>query len=405
MLIERQKRMSRVRFKHPIRVVTLEGQPRVIRTLTANVSRKGLFLRMPEPLPMGTKVALSLEAGGRAFALAQAEVVWGRAQPSQMPGRFPGCGVRFTEFMHPRAEELVQYLVRNLDQGKPLMLAPPERRWMRWMPHAAVGALIACAALAMFVLWTPSAPEPLDEEAPTASLQLGTISLSPGGGRGEPSDAPVASVQAEPIALTVPADALAAKPEPVAAEPEPIIAKPEAVASKPEPVVANPEPIAAKPEPVVANPEPIAAKPESVPAKPAPVAVTKPEPATRSKPEPPAKANSPKVTTAGQKGTVPLPSGAAASLKWTLTGSELRLAPELSSGAQVTKAFLLTSPARAVFDLSGAAPSKSHQVAAAPPYSSAVRLGKPGSGTRIVIDLDSAPKSSRQDGDALVLSF
>ena len=377
MLIERQKRMSRVRFKHPIRVVTLEGQPRVIRTLTANVSRKGLFLRMPEPLPMGTKVALSLEAGGRAFALAQAEVVWGRAQPSQMPGRFPGCGVRFTEFMHPRAEELVQYLVRNLDQGKPLMLAPPERRWMRWMPHAAVGALIACAALAMFVLWTPSAPEPLDEEAPTASLQLGTISLSPGGGRGEPSDAPVASVKAEPIALTVPADALAAKPEPVAA----------------------------KPEPVVANPEPIAAKPESVPAKPAPVAVTKPEPATRSKPEPPAKANSPKVTTAGQKGTVPLPSGAAASLKWTLTGSELRLAPELSSGAQVTKAFLLTSPARAVFDLSGAAPSKSHQVAAAPPYSSAVRLGKPGSGTRIVIDLDSAPKSSRQDGDALVLSF
>ena len=95
-LIERQKRMSRVRFKHPIRVVTLEGQPRVIRTLTANVSRKGLFLRMPEPLPLGTKVALSLEAGGRALALAQAEVVWGRVQPSQMPGRFPGCGVRFT---------------------------------------------------------------------------------------------------------------------------------------------------------------------------------------------------------------------------------------------------------------------------------------------------------------------
>ena len=90
MLIERQKRLSRVRFKHPIRVVTLEGQPRVIRTLTANVSRKGLFLRMPEPLPLGTKVALSLEAGGRALALAQAEVVWGRVQESQLPGRFPG---------------------------------------------------------------------------------------------------------------------------------------------------------------------------------------------------------------------------------------------------------------------------------------------------------------------------
>ncbi len=58
-----------------------------------------------------------------------------------------------------------------------------------------------------------------------------------------------------------------------------------------------------------------------------------------------------------------------------------------------------------MFDVSGAAPSKSHQVAAAPPYSTAVRLGKPGSGTRIVVDLDGAPKRSRQDGDALVLSF
>ncbi len=93
-LIERQKRVSRVRFRHPIRVVTLEGQPRVIRTLTANVSPHGLFLRMPEPLPLGTRVALSLEAGGRALALAQAEVVWGRVNESQLPGRFPGCAGR-----------------------------------------------------------------------------------------------------------------------------------------------------------------------------------------------------------------------------------------------------------------------------------------------------------------------
>ena len=401
-LIERQKRMSRVRFKHPIRVVTLEGQPRVIRTLTANVSRKGLFLRMPEPLPLGTKVALSLEAGGRALALAQAEVVWGRVQPSQMPGRFPGCGVRFTEFMHPRAEELVHYLVHNLDRGKPLMLAPPERRWLRWLPHAAVAALSACAALAALILWTPAAPEPLEEDGPTASLELGTISLSPLGERvGERGEPPVAVPTPEPIAAVV------MKPEAVVVTTP--VSPVEAVAiAKPEPV---PEAAAVtKTEAVVAANAPPAAVAKSEPdAKPEPVAkaivkeqaraATKPEPARTTAITKPAK------LAPAQQGTVSLPSGAAASLKWTLTGNELRLAPELSSGAQVTKAFLLTGPARAVFDLSGAAPSKSHQVAAAPPYSSSVRLGKPGSGTRIVIDLDSAPKRSRQDGDALVLSF
>ena len=432
MLIERQKRMSRVRFKHPIRVVTLEGQPRVIRTLTANVSRQGLFLRMPEPLPMGTRVALSLEAGGRALALAQAEVVWGRAQPSQLPGRFPGCGVRFTEFMHPRAEELVQYLVHNLDRGKPLMLAPPERKWVRWLPRVGLGALVACAALAAFVLWTPSEPEPLDDEPSAVTLELGTISLSPPGERGDPPataqaaepgaarepEAPTPSnlepVSAEPAPEPEPVakqEPVAAKsepvvakleqpvveePEPVVAKPEPVIAKPESVAAKPEPVAAQPEPVAAKQEPAVAKPQPVAAKTEIVSAKPE-RAVTKSEPVVAKPSKRPASPS--------QQGTIPLPSGAAASLTWTLTGTELRLVPELAAGAQVTKAFLLTGPARAVFDVSGAAPSKSHQVAATPPYSTAVRLGKPGSGTRIVVDLDGAPKRSRQDGDALVLSF
>jgi hypothetical protein len=136
---------------------------------------------------------------------------------------------------------------------------------------------------------------------------------------------------------------------------------------------------------------------QPAPAKGQPIATAKLTPPSPKKAAGPAKDV--------QRGTLKLPSGAATSLAWTLAGAELRLSPELSGGAQVTHAFVLTGPPRAVFDLSGAAPLKSHVVPASPPYATAVRLGKQGAGTRIVVDLDSAPKRVSQDGAALVLAF
>jgi len=96
-----------------------------------------------------------------------------------------------------------------------------------------------------------------------------------------------------------------------------------------------------------------------------------------------------------------LPAGAAARLSWSLKGDALRLSPDGS----VTRAFLLANPARAVFDLDGRSPDRSHQLAAKLPHAKGVRLGKQGKGTRIVVDLDEAPRSSSQDGAALVLVF
>ncbi len=335
-LIERQKRMSRVRFQHPIRVVTLDGQPRVIRTLTANVSRDGLFLRMPEPLPPGMKVALSLEAGGRALALAQAEVVWGEPEENELTERFSGCGVRFTEFMHPRAEELVQYLVRNLDQGKPLMLAPPERRWARWLPYAGLGGLLACAALAALLLWAPTEPEPEEAVPPALEMIAGTPTVHPVPRAGEPS-----------------LDSARDERGPVQVAP--------------------------------------AAPVQVAPA--APVQVAPPAPASA------------RAERGADQGNIKLPSGAALALKWKLSGNELRLSPELVGAARVTRAFVLSDPSRAVFDVSGDSPPRSLLVSATPPHSTGVRLGKQAAGTRIVVDLDGPPKRSTQDGASLVLSF
>ena len=60
---------------------------------------------------------------------------------------------------------------------------------------------------------------------------------------------------------------------------------------------------------------------------------------------------------------------------------------------------------RAVFDLTGGPEGRSLTAPAAPPFASTVRIGKQPAGTRIVVDLDDAPKRTKQLGEALVLGF
>lgn len=290
LLLEKNSRLSRTRFRYPIRVVTLEGEPKVIHALTGNVSTTGLFVRMDELLPSGTKVALSLEAGGRALALAQAEVMW--ASPHG-PGRSPGCGVRFTEFLHPRAQELVDYLVKNLDRGKPLVLPRPPRSWMPGLLAAGLAVLVGGGVWMM---------------RPSNAVVV--------------VEAPVHEVAAAPVAVVAPA----------------------------------------------------------------PVVVEEPAEEVFG-------------------GVVGLPSGTAPRLAWTLVGNELRLTPDLPGRSKVSRAFIMTGPPRAIFDLRGPRPKRSHTVPVSVPYATGIRVGAQVRGTRIVIQLARVPKTSKQDGGALVLSF
>src|SRR5581483_8192738 len=149
------QRSHRVRFKRAVRVVPLvEGPPRAFRVLSGNLSKQGMFLAMPEPFQEGTRVALSLEAGGRVLPFAQGEVVWRYlADAVHKPGapQASGFGVRFTNFLHPRAHELVGFLVDNLDTGRPLAL-PKARRWKRvalWT--AGIAASVMLAAFGVFL--------------------------------------------------------------------------------------------------------------------------------------------------------------------------------------------------------------------------------------------------------------
>ncbi len=343
-------RSHRVRFKKAVRVVPLvDGPPRAFRVLSGNLSKQGMFLAMPEPLAEGTKVALSLEAGGRVLPFAQAEVMWrsvgegdGTVQPGKGAAGGAGFGVRFTNFLHPRAHELVEYLVSNLDTGRPLAL-PPKKRWKKvakWGGGLAASLALAGLGVILARQISVAPPEPMEHAEPVAAV--------------EPAPEAPAPAEAAPDAPA----AVAAAPEPVAApEPEPAIQH----------------------EPVPQEPVLAAAQPEAVARPAAPLAST---------------------------GLLPLPKCGASSLRWQQRDNKVALEVAPASGAKFAAAFRMKSPERLVIDLDGAAPKRSHVVKSTDiPNVVSLRIGKRKTGgTRLVLDLKK-PAALKVDGSRIELSY
>lgn len=373
-----------MRFKHPVRVTTVEGEARAWRTLSANLSRDGLFVRMPQPLEPGTRVAISLEANGQVLPFMQGEVRWCRYQPSEHDGRYQGIGVRFTDALHPRAQELIEYLVDALDTGKPLVVAPRGRR--RW-PLVAAGVALAASlagALAWFGLETPAPVLPSPSEG---AGSLAVLSAAP-----QAHDAIVAMVSP----ATDPASDVDEATEPEA------MPMNEAPAAE----VAPPKIADAAPEPVPTDaPRPA---PETLPSARAELAAPSaptPEVAPHQ-PAAPAPSPAPTARVASPEGQVALPSGAARSVRWSASPHGLELRPELRGDAQVARVFSLSNPPRVVFDIVGAAPKSSHTATAQREGAvSRVRIGKQGARTRVVVDLSTEPHRVLAAGDHAIVQF
>jgi hypothetical protein len=113
MPLETVSRSPRVPFARTVRVTPLDSSGSAARLLAGNLSREGMFVLSRDPLPSGAKVTLSLEAQGQAFPFVEGEVVWSRPS-SEGPGAAPGFGLRFTNFLHPRAHLLVEHLISSL---------------------------------------------------------------------------------------------------------------------------------------------------------------------------------------------------------------------------------------------------------------------------------------------------
>ena len=309
--------------------------------LASNLSKEGMFLRMPTPFDAGTKVALSLEAGGRVLPFAQAEVVWRDLDEAKSPGRAAGFGVRFTGFLHPRAHELVDYLVTNLETGKPLNAPVAASAWRKRLVWIAaglaaviIGGVLTTAAFRFFR--TPAGAVVAAVEAPAAEAVVVV--------------APV--VDAAPVLEVAPAMEYPLVEPPIEAEAAVADVAIEAKVEAPRKAAPAPEGLS---EAVLVEP----AKPELQ--------------------------------------TVKIPSGSVRSISAKVEGDRLSLSLTLASGASITNAFTLRNPERLAIDVRGPAPKLSHVVKGTGVVQK-VRIGKLPRGTRVVLDL------ARSTGTPVVVS-
>lgn len=356
-----------MRFKRPVRVVPLEeGPPRAFRVIAGNLSRRGMFLQMPQPFAEGTQLALSLEAGGRVLPFAQAEVVWREYGQAPITS---GAGVRFTSFLHPRAHELVQYLVEHLDRGLPLP-SPKPRRFKRLMLGLmfVVALVVGGSLMAAVLKLVRQASEP-------------ELVVPP------PEARPVA---AELAPAQVGDEVPAAPPQP----PPPSLVEAKAPATEPPSTVAEPTVAAAAPAPPEAPPR-SAEGSSPVPAS-APPAAQMAEPTS-----------APKPAVADAQGSLSLPKSGVSAVRWSRRAGVLTLELATKPGAVVGNVFLLRGPSRLVIDLTGPAPAKSHLVPVqAVPHVKGMRLGRQAkSGTRLVVDLDQTPAKVEHVGSQVRLHF
>lgn len=395
---------------------------------------------MPHPLDPGTRVAISLEANGQALPLAQGEVRWCRYNPSELDGRFQGCGVRFTDYLHPRAGELVEYLVESLDTGKPLKAAPRRRR--RWPMIAMVGAAAATFAAALVFLLVPNElpplPTPIDGAGTLAVVAVaqGTTEelaamVSPAVDEAEPEIAAAAVAPTEalredrgptltgsPVASLDAVDRAAAPPDAVAPPtPAPladVIAPPaEALVapSKPTLLVEIVAPQAGAPvapskhaplAEVMAAPggAPVASSKTALPAE-----VVAPRPVAPPTSPLRAAARREKPSASPASGHLRLPTGAATALTWSASPEGLDVRPQLRADAHIARVFTLSDPPRLVFDIEGSAPAKSHAMPSSSALITRVRLGKQGTRTRVVLDLASQPQHVTAASDHALVQF
>ena len=83
--------------------------------VTANVSAGGLFVKMPDPPPVGTRVKFALDLGARAVR-GHAEVAWIRLRRLDRDGP-RGMGLRIVFLLDDGARYYDRFVAENEDLG------------------------------------------------------------------------------------------------------------------------------------------------------------------------------------------------------------------------------------------------------------------------------------------------
>jgi hypothetical protein len=392
-----EERLERVPFPRPVHV-SIPHDERPHRFVAGNLSAGGMFVRGEPRPPAGTPLQVSLEAKGKVFPFAEAEVVW-NADPEtwSKEGRTPGFGLRFTRFLHPHSQLLIDHI---LGRHRPAL--PPE------VGEQLVGEV---------ELPAPVGPPPGFMQQPLEELtprQFG-VPITP-----RPPGAPPLEVALEPprdgwvragvaVALVALLAAVAAAgvhyarrdtASLAAARGQKVIAAParpgapaapvaEALRETVEPPVKAEAPVAPVPAParvVAPEPEPVLVEPL--------VAARSPAPA----PPPPGKAGPQHAAPSSPLARVGLPSGGATAVSWREVSGVLEVTVALADGAEVERAFALSAPARLVIDLASVPPAGSVRTESADARVAAVRVGAREGGTRLVLDLASPAGKVEREG-------
>lgn len=104
-------------FQRPVHVEVQGTRARSVRLFSMSLSRRGMFLRTESPLPVNTRVKLSIEVRGRVLPFAEGYVAY--ALPKDWAfshGRIAGFGVDF-ENLPARSQALIHALRLRLQRA------------------------------------------------------------------------------------------------------------------------------------------------------------------------------------------------------------------------------------------------------------------------------------------------
>lgn len=136
----RLHRAVRIPFLRPVHIRVGTGPAPLQRLFSADLSRGGMFIRTPRPVPEGTPVEVFLEAKGRVLRFGRGEVrhALPLGQASQK-GRLPGFGVRFIG-LPARSRALIDHLLREATWTRADALADTAQRVPAPSPAPAASA-------------------------------------------------------------------------------------------------------------------------------------------------------------------------------------------------------------------------------------------------------------------------
>ena len=90
--------------------VQVENEGEFVEKFSGNVSRGGIFVKTPRPLPVGREVVLKIALAGGGYLEAEGTVTWSRIDEDPQTGEPPGMGIKFKQ-IGPGIEVLLDRVV------------------------------------------------------------------------------------------------------------------------------------------------------------------------------------------------------------------------------------------------------------------------------------------------------